>query len=194
MRNATIAAVDGLDPRLIVGVGALIIAVLAFEGWMVVLRKPFAEYQQVVEARSKLHSVLSQEPDPSSEVEHLAAEYQRLAASLSEKLQLPTSDDKIAASLMEALDRSARQHGVKLSAVKPRDRRLVSAFEEVSFEVGAEGNYLPLCEWILDFENALGSNVNIAGLDMKAVEEGRKVQLTLDLAVYRPQTSVEGTK
>lgn len=194
MMKRTIAVLDGFDPRLIVGAGVLLVAMVAFEGWMLILRKPFAEYQQVVAARTELTSALSQEPDSSSDVEKLAIEVKRLSVSLSGKSQLPTSDDEIAASLMEALDRSARQHGVKLSAVKPRERRLVSVFEELSFEVHAEGGYLPLCGWILHFENVLGRNVTVAGFDMKAVEEGRQVQLTLDLAVYRPHSSVERAK
>lgn len=182
---------DRLDPRLLVGAAVLIVVVLAFEGWMLVLRKPFAEYRQIVANRTALSSVLSQVPDPSSELEKVAAELQHLSARLSGKLQLPASDDTIAASLMEALDRSALHHGVKLSGVKPRERKPVSVFEEVSFEVGADGGYLPLCEWMLGFENAVGNNVNITEFDMKTADEGRKVQLTLNLALYRPQLQAE---
>lgn len=194
MRARAIQALDRLDPRLLVGAAVLIVAVLAFEGWMLVLRKPFAEYRQIVTNRIALSSAVSQVADPSSELDKLAADLQHLSAKLSGKLQLPASDDKIAASLMEALDRSALQHGVKLSGVKPRERKPVSMFEEVSFEVGADGGYLPLCEWMLGFENAVGNNVNVTEFDMKAIDEGRKVQLTLNLALYRPQLQAEVAK
>ena len=194
MKARAMRALDRLDPRLLAGMAVLIVAMLVFEGWMLVLRKPFAEYGRIVANHAALSAALSQQPDPSSDLEKLAAELRRLSANLSGKLQLPASDDKIAASLMAALDRSALSHGVKLSAVKPRERRPVSVFEEVSFEVGADGGYLPLCEWMMDFENTVGNNVNITEFDMKAAEEGRKVQLTLKLALYRPQLQAEVTR
>jgi len=186
MKTQVIQALDRLDPRLLVGMATLLVALLAFEGWMLVLRKPLAEYRLVVAHSVALSSTVRSLPDQASTLDRLAAELQHLTASLSGKLQLPASDNRIAATLMEALDRSALRHGVKLSAVKPRERRPVSVFEEVSFEVGAEGGYLPLCEWMLDFDNAVGNNVNISEFDMKATEGGR-VQLTLRLALYRPQ-------
>lgn len=187
-------SLDKLNPTLVTGMMVFIVALLAFEGWMLALRKPFAEYQQVAASEASLKASLSQAPDQASELGRLAAELRQLSDNLSGQLHLPAADDKIAASLMEALDRSAAKYNVRLSGVKPRERRPVSVFEEVSFEVSAQGSYLPLCEWMLDFNNTLGNNVTLSDFDMKVAEEGRKVQATVRLALYRPQMQGGVTK
>ena len=97
----------------------------------------------------------------------------------------------MAASLMEALDASAIKHKVNLSGVTPMERRMVSVFEELSFEVGASGAYLPLSDWMLGFGEALGGSATITDFSMKSIDEGRRVQLTLKLALYRPLRSEE---
>jgi Tfp pilus assembly protein PilO len=191
MTRRILDAIDKLNPRLVLALMLLVIGLLAFEGWMLLLRKPFAEYRQIAATRLELAAALNQFQDQSSDLGTLAAELRQLSDNLSGQLHLPASDDKIAASLMEALDRSAVSHSLKLSSVKPRERKPVSVFEEVSFEVGAKGGYLPLCQWMLDFGNTLGGSATISEFDMKSAEEGKTVLLTLKLALYRPQQTSE---
>ncbi len=176
-----------LDPRLAIVISALFIFLLAFEGWFLGLRKPYAEYQQISATRATLTSSLSgQEVDDASNLDRLANELLQLSEKLSGELHLQASDDKMAASLMEALDHSASQHKITLSGVKPGKRQMVSVFEEVSFEVTAKGPYLKLCEWMMDFDNTLGSNSAISEFDMKSTNEGKQVILKLKLALYSP--------
>jgi hypothetical protein len=73
-----------------------------------------------------------------------------------------------------------------LSGVKPLERKQVSVFEEVSFDITAKGAYLQLCAWMLDFGKTLGNNATITEFDMKSTDEGRQVMLTLKIALYRP--------
>jgi Tfp pilus assembly protein PilO len=171
---------------LVIGIILLIVSLLAIEGWMLVLRKPYAEYQQIVATRASLASTLSQSSDQSSDLEKLTIELKQLTEKLGGELRLPASDDKMAASLMEALDRSAAVHGVTLSGIKPKERKQVSVFEEVPFEITAKGPYLHLCEWMLDFGKTLGNNATITEFDMKNTNEDRKVALSLNIALYRP--------
>lgn len=186
MMTKTIQALGKLNPRLVYGLMLLVICLLAFEGWIFLLRKPYAEYQQILSTRESLTSSLRQSPDQLSELDKLANELKRLSEKLSGELRLPASDDKMAASLMEALDRSASIHGVMLASVKPKERKQVSVFEEVSFEVSAKGSYLHLCAWMLDFAKTLGNNATVTEFDMKSADEGKQVALSLKIALYRP--------
>lgn len=184
--NSVLDAIGKLHPRLVIGIMLLIVGVLAIEGWMLVLRKPYAEYQKSVATRASLESMLSVASEQTGDLERLTIELKQLTEKLGGELRLAASDDKMAASLMEALDRSAAVHGVTLSGVKPKERKQVSVFEEVSFEVTAKGPYLQLCEWMLDFGNTLGNNATITEFDVKYANEPRKVALSLSIALYRP--------
>ena len=113
---------------------------------------------------------------------------------LSDAMRLPASDDKMAASLMEALDQSAAMHKVTLISIKPGNSKPVSAFEEVAFEISAKGTYLQLCAWLLAFNKSLGNNATVTEFDMKTADEGKKVALALKVALYRPLKSIEITK
>ncbi len=186
MMTKAIQALGKLNPRLVYGLMLLVIGLLAFEGWILLLRKPYAEYQQILSTRESLSSSLRQSPDQLSELDKLANELKHLSEKLSGELRLPASDDKMAASLMEALDRSASMHDVMLASVKPKERKQVSVFEEVSFEVSAKGSYLHLCAWMLDFAKTLGNNATVTEFDMKSADEGRQVALSLNIALYRP--------
>lgn len=191
MMEQVIHRLEKVDIRLVIGGMVVILALLAFEGWILVLRKPYMEYQQVTSSRQGLASSLDEKSDKSGELTRLATELRQLADRLSGELRLPSADDKMAASLMEALDASAIKHKVNLSGVTPMERRMVSVFEELSFEVGASGAYLPLSDWMLGFGEALGGSATITDFSMKSIDEGRRVQLTLKLALYRPLRSEE---
>ncbi len=187
-------ALGKLNPNLVQGVMLLLVALLAFEGWMLLLRKPYGDYQKAQSARVALATTLQQSPDQTSALGSLAAELKQLADQLGGELRLPASDDKMAASLMEALDRSSAAHQVTLVSIKPGDRKPVSVFEEVSFEISAKGAYLQLCAWLLAFGKSLGNNATVTEFDMKTADEGKKVTLSLKVALYRPLKTAEVSK
>lgn len=186
MMQRLVDALGKLNPRLVPGLMLLFVGLLVFEGWTLLLRKPYADYQKIQATRAALTSSLRPTSDPSSEFGKLANELTQLTEKLSGELRLPASDDKMAASLMEALDRSASRHGVMLAGVKPKERKPVSVFEEVSFEVSAKGAYRQLCGWMLDFGNTLGNNATVTEFDMKSTDAGRQITLSLNIALYRP--------
>jgi Tfp pilus assembly protein PilO len=186
MIDKTTLALSKLNKNLVLGVMLLIVALIAFEGWILMLRKPYTEYRQIIETKQSLLSSLRQTPNQSSELGKIATELKQLTEKLSGELRLPASDDKMAASLMEALDHSATLHGITLISVKPKERKQVSVFEEVSFEISAKGSYLHLCNWMLDFGKTLGNSATVTEFDMKSAEEGKQVALSLNIALYRP--------
>lgn len=194
MMKPVYLALSKLNPRLVSGVMLLLVMLLAFEGWILLLRKPYAEYQRVQTARVTLSTTLQNSPDQTGELRKLAAELTQMTDRLSGAMRLPAADDKMAASLMEALDHSAALHKVTLISIKPGDRKPVSVFEEVSFEISAKGAYLQLCAWLLEFGKSLGNNATVTEFDMKTADEGKKVTLALKVALYRPMKSIEVTK
>ena len=192
MMKAIIQALGKLDRRLLQGTMLMLVALVLKAGF--VLRKPHAEYQKILATRIALSSALKNAPDQSGELGKMANELKQLSDKLSGELHLSASDDKMAASVMEALDKSASAHGLTLISIKPGERKPVSVFEEISFEVNAKGGYLQLCQWLLDFGTKLGSNATITEFDMKSADEGRQVALSLKIALYRPLKTGEVLK
>ena len=186
MMKNIVQALNKLNPRMVFGLMLFFVLLLAFEGWILVLRKPYAEYQQILSTRESLTASLQQTPNQSSELGQITSELKQLSEKLSGELRLPASDDKMAASLMEALDHSARQHGISLASLKPKEGKQVSVFEEVSFEVSAKGSYLQLCTWMLDFAKTLGNGATVTEFEMKTANEGKQVELSMNIALYRP--------
>lgn len=186
MINRLTQAMMRMDPRLIPVIAVFLILFLAVEGWMLVLRKPVAEYQKLATQSDTLETSQSTRTTPSVELEQLTRELKTVSERLNGELLLARAGDRVAASLMETLDHSARKYGLKLSSVKPMEQRMVSGFEEIPFDVSVTGAYLPLCEWMLSLGQSLGGNISISDFEMRSLEAAGKVTLTLKLALYLP--------
>jgi Tfp pilus assembly protein PilO len=194
MRERLLAALGRFDPRLVLGGMVLLIALVALEGWLLVLHKPYAEYRKLVAARETLALSLGAAPSQQGDLARLAAELKQITARLGAQLRPAAPDDQIASMVMAALDRSASLKGVTLAGIRPGGRRQVQSFEEVLFEVSAQGKYLQLCEWLMDFEQVLGQSATISEFSMKSVDEGRLVALSLKVALYRPLQAAGAAK
>jgi hypothetical protein len=167
---------------LVLVVGALI----AFEGWLVVLRQPFVAYLDLSAARESLRAIEDLTVAQHAEQQRAGLRNRQLSERLSAELDAPASEEQLTVALMRKLDQAAARDGVRLISLKPGARRPVLAFEELSFEVGAQGKYLALCHWLLDFERSLGKFATVTDLTMRSGEAGREVTLNLRLALYRP--------
>lgn len=185
MKARLLGALAKLDPRLLLVLMFFAIGLVAYEGWYLALRKPFLAYQKVVAARATLGATLSGSADAQGEVSRLAAELLGLLDRLAGELRLPAADDEMVASLMTELERSARTDGVVLIGIRPGARRRVLSFEEASFEISAQGKYIPLGHWLMGFEQTLSRRATVSEFTMKSIDEGRQVALTVRLALYR---------
>jgi Tfp pilus assembly protein PilO len=186
MKQQMLAALAKLDPRLLLGLMILVAGLTAFEGWSLLLRAPLAEYQKLISTRESLALSLAATPSQQGELARLAAELRQVSARLTGQLRPPAPDDQIASLVMAELDRSAGQNGITLAGIRPGPRREVLGFEEASFEVSAQGNYLRLCQWLMDFERTLGQSATVSEFTMKAAGDGRVLALTLNVGLYRP--------
>ena len=185
MMERILNALSAISPKVLTLAAILVGAAVAFEAWVLVLRKPLNEYRSLSETKAALAAAIDVAAARTEELGRVTAELRHVSDRLSGELRAPAQDEQLAVSLMRDLDRAAARSGILLTSVKPATRREVLSFEEVSFEVGAQGKYLPLCEWLLDLERTLGTLATVSEFTMKSVDEGRQVALSLKVAVYR---------
>jgi Tfp pilus assembly protein PilO len=181
-----------LDARLLLGLMLFIVGLIAVEGWLLVLSKPFAEYRTLIKSGESLSASLTKLPRKDSDLGQLAEELRQVSERLTGQMPVLTPDDQLASEVMASLDRSATENRVTLTGIRPGLRRQVLEFEEVSFDVSAQGKYLQLCQWLLDFERTLGRNATVSEFTMKSADEGRQVALNLKAVLYRPLRATPG--
>ena len=186
MTQRILGALSRIRPQVLLLAMILIASAAAFEGWSLVLRRPLAEYRQLAATRASLATALEASANQQGELGRLSAELKELSDRLAGELRASAPDDQLAVSLMTELDHAAARKGVTLTSVKPGARRQVLSFDEVTFDVGAQGKYLLLCEWLLDFEVTLGRSATITDFTMRSTQEDGQVGLTLKVALYRP--------
>ena len=186
MKSAALRALARLSPGAFWAVSLLVVAAVLLEAWMLVLRQPLAAYRDLSAARESLRLIEHMTASQQEELRRASMRSQELTARLTAQLHASAPEEQLTVSLMRQLDQAAMGAGVKLTSMKPAGRRNVLAFEELSFEVGAQGPYLALCRWLLGFEELIGRSATVSEFTMKSAEEGRQVLLTLRLALYRP--------
>jgi len=189
-----LAALSKLSPGTLLAMGLLLLGATLFEAWVLVLRQPLGAYREAAAAREALSAIERMTVAQDEELRRASARARQLADRLGAELQAPTPEEQLTVSLMRQLDQAAGRAGIALTSLKPAARRQVLSFEEVSFEVGAQGKYLPLCRWLLSFEQSLGKFATVSDLTMRSVDEGRQVGLSLRLALYRPRLAGGGEK
>ncbi len=183
-----------LDTRLLLGGMLLLLALVAGEGWLLVLRSPLSEYRKLAAARETLALSLGAAPSQQGELTRLAAELGEVTARLGAQLRPPGPDGQTASMVMAELDRAASLNGITLAGIHPGARKQVQGFEEMLFEVSAQGKYLQLCQWLMDFERTLGQSATVSEFSMKSADEGRMVALSLKVALYRPMPATGPAK
>jgi Tfp pilus assembly protein PilO len=186
MRARLLEKLQDLDSRIVALAMLLLIGLLVAEVWLLLLRVPYRELRKIQATHVALAASVDQSLMQSDELGKVAGELQLLTAKLRGQLRVPASDDELVASLMAALDQSAARYGIVLAGMKPGSRRQVSVFEEISFEIAGNGNYLQLCQWMLDFEQTLGGSATVTEFDMKTAGDGGRVAVTFNIALYRP--------
>jgi Tfp pilus assembly protein PilO len=194
MMNRIVTLLARIDPRIVLGGMLFIVGLAAGEGWMLILKKPYTDYQALITAGDKLSASLVKLPRPNSDLRQLADELRQASDRLTGELPTIAPDDQMASAVMAQLDRSAAENDITLTGIRPGVRRQVLDFEEISFEVSAQGKYLRLCQWLLDFERTLGQSATVSDFTMKSAAEGRLVSLQLKAVLYRPLRSTGAAK
>lgn len=191
MKARFLDALGKLSPAGFWLVGLLVAAGLVAQAWIVALRTPFDEYRGLAATRESLGAIEQMTLTQEQDLRRAAARSHALAERLNSELHGEAQDEQLTVALMRGLDQAANRAGVTLTSLKPAGRRNVLAFEELAFDVGAQGGYLAVCQWLLDFERSIGRFATVTDFSMRSLDDGRRVSLTVKLALYRPR-SAEG--
>ena len=186
MMNQIFRALAERDPRLPPLVGFLLIAFLCIEGWMFVLKKPYADYQRLSVSAQVLGQALNVRGGPSAEIDLLERENKRLADKLQGEVNLDRSGERVVVPLLEMLDQSARAAGLQLLSVHPGATRTVAGFDELSFDVVLTGAYLPVANWVLNLNEKLGHSMSVSEMDMRVGEGEGGLTVSIKLTMYLP--------
>lgn len=186
MMDRFLRALDHKDPRLPPLIAIILIAFLVLEAWVLVLRKPFYQYQQLGDTAQNLALRVSARGGPSTEISQLRQDLEKLDKRLQGELSLVQSTDIVVAPLMQQLDQSARDAGLRLSGVSPGVKRTISGFDERPYELSVTGTYLPLTQWLLNFDEVLGQNVVVTDLDIRPLGQASELKLNMRIALYLP--------
>jgi Tfp pilus assembly protein PilO len=171
LRERILDALFPISPRILQAVMILIVGAAALEGWLLVLRKPLDEYRQLAATKASLAATVAASATQQGELNRLTAELKELNDRLTGELRAPAPEDQLAVALMTELDHAAARKGVALTSVKPGARRQVQSFEEIGFDVGAQGKYLLLCQWLLEFERTLGRSATVTDFTMSSLND-----------------------
>ena len=193
MKERLFSSLSKLDPRMLWVVMAAVVTLVAFEAWHLVLRAPLTQLQQLRATRAGLAAVAAASPREPAALAQLSAEVQALGERLKGELRSPQSDEQLTAHLMTELDQSAASSGAALKGVKPGAQKAAGAFDEVAYDVSAEGQYLMVSRWLLDLERVLGPSAAVTEFSMKATDS-RQAAVTLKLALYRGRAPAQGAK
>ncbi len=181
------------DSRLVMGGMLLFVTLFAVEGWQLVLKKSYLDYQQTMTDKATFLKTEAQFATQISGIEESVRAVEQMYATLDAEFKQPASDDETT-SVIEALDRSASQYGVALASVQPEGKKSISHFDALSFDISAVGTYLQLSTWMLSFTRTLDQHVSITEFDMKADKESEQITLSLSIVLYRPSQPNEVTQ
>jgi Tfp pilus assembly protein PilO len=189
-----ISALAKLSPGMLWLLAIAIGGAVVLEAWVLVLRQPLTAYRELAAARDSLRAIDEMTVAQQQALERAAARHRELAERLNAELAVPATPEELTVSLMRKLDQRAAGAGIQLTSLKPAGRRQVLAFEESSFDVGAQGKYLALCHWLLAFEHSLGAFATVTDFTMRSSDGGKQVALSMRLALYRPLPHGEAIK
>jgi len=174
-----------IEPRLIVLIMGSLLAVLALQGWLLVLRGPVSDLRRLHGQRVALAAPRAQASHLESQIGGLEAQ----VAVLTNKLrgqEAHTSVDQMVVGLIGRLDRIAERRGVHLDSVRPGATRRVLMFDEVSSDIKLTGDYRALFGWLRDAEQEPGP-LAVTEFSINSAEAGSGVlSMDLKLAAYRP--------
>ncbi len=186
MMDRLLRALDQKDPRLPPLIAVLLVLFLLIEAWLLVLRKPFAQYQQLSDTAYTLSMRAHSGDGPSTELSRARQTLDALNAQLQKELKMVLASADVVAPLMQQLDQSAQASQLQLTSLRPGVKRRVSGFDERPFELSLRGDYLALANWMLQLNQTVGHNLIMTDMDLHREGGAGGVTLNLRLALYLP--------
>lgn len=183
MKARVIEYLASLPPRALWLAMGGILSLVLLEGWLLVLRQPFGEYQQLKRDHASLEAIASAPQELPAEIERVERQLgildQRLAGANAQ-----IAPERTIVQLVDRLAALAARHGATLDGVRPAEARRVLVFDEMAFNIQATGTYPALMKWLEDIERELAP-LAVAQFSIKRGAEGRGLTMELRMVAYR---------
>lgn len=186
MKERLLRRLTELDRRVMLVAMAAMLALVAIECWLLVLRAPLVELRNQTAARADLAATNADSGKTTAQIERLKAELPRIEEALVGESSA-RSEDRVILFLMDVLGRVGARHGVALGSVRPGARRTIERFEETTYDIEVRGDYRSLYQWLHEAQPSVAPLV-VTGITLRSIDEGQRVALALKLADYRPVT------
>lgn len=185
MMARMVKTLGALPARQLHLIGAGLLLVLAAGLWTYGLRAPLTQLRAVRAEQQRLQAG-GADPRP------LAAQLAQLDADIvavSTRMGLGAAHPAPATmlvTLMGDVNRLALAHGITVNAVTPSQDVQTMVFDQVGFELDANGSYTALLAWMAAIE-AAQVNIAIAGFEMEPAKAAGQIHARIRIAAYRPQ-------
>lgn len=187
-----LGALASVPTRTLVVAMAAVLSLLLIEGWLLVLRAPWAEYQRLRHAKPAAAVALADSTTTAAQIKQFEQELQKLELHVKAgSTDMPA--DRLVLMLVDRLSDLARSHAVALGGVRVGTARRVFKFEEVSFDIQASGRYQSLVDLLRDMDQRL-QPVAVSQFSIRQVDATGKLDMDVKLVAYRPSHAGESEK
>jgi len=192
MKAAVIERFAALPARTLWLVIAGILSLVLLQGWMLVLKQPFAEYLKLRHERATFESAANSPAQLPADLERA----ERELAALTKRLggaDTRNAPDRAIVHLMDRLATLAARHRATLHGVRPAETRRALMFDEMAFDIQGAGSYPALLGWPEDMESELAPFV-VTQFSIKRGATADALAMDLRLTAYRLQNEAGGAK
>jgi hypothetical protein len=183
MKRSLMHRLAAVNPRLLrIALPAAVLLVLV-ECWLLGLRLPVQQWRALQAERATLEGAA--QPLRAADLASQRASLDGLQAGMGPPAPALAEPDAGLMPLMTSLDRLATRHAVLLGTVRPAGRVPHAGVLQTDHEVSARGTYPALVAWLAAVADELAP-LTLGGLNFRALEDHRQVELTLRVSDFRP--------
>lgn len=167
---------QSLEPRVLAIALCAVVAIAGLVCYLYVIKKPLKNY---VELKNQLEQLIPLAQANASNTDQQLALEQELAG----LEQSAATNGSPMSSLIQTLDRLARQHTVKLATVAPLPSQDLGGATEFSYEVSASGGYGAVKHWLGELKTALAPGL-VRHLALESMPESASIKARLIISIY----------
>ena len=163
------------------------LAVVAALFWMLLLRAPLAQVRALQAERDQLQQVVAEVDQYQRGNAALELELTGLKRGLN-NLDPQRSTDQLLLEQIRQVDQRAAHHAVLLRGATPGPISKAVTFDEIPFDLEAEGRYQDLVDWMNDIDSAMPT-LAIVRFALHPADTPGQLTMKLRLAAYRAPAS-----
>lgn len=181
----------GVPTRTVLLAMAAVLLLVILEGWLLLLRTPWAEYQRIRQ-NDPIGSAATAASTAAAHIRQLERELQDLDQRV-KTVSTEMTTDRLVLMLVDRLSNLARMHAVNLGGVRVGSTRHVFKFEEVSFDIQVSGRYQSLVDLLREMDQGL-KPVSVGRFSIGQADATGKLNMEVRLVAYRHSPAGESEK